>query len=181
VEAEAGARLAARVALAADGLARQRLQLSLLLRPDPLVEVAVGTRLVLVQTALHVDVAVDDGFLTRNATRDADRVLGAGAAVHAVVVARHALVAGRLVLAVGTRHGAERAVAHVLAARATARTGTCARVVALGVARFARLVVRLVNSAIKKEMHISQWAFFVSRYAKTTAKDLILFLTHSCK
>ena len=150
MEAEAGARLAAGMALAADRLSSQRLQLTLLLRPDPLVEVAVGTRLVLVQAAFHVDVAVDDRLLARNATRDADRVLGAGAAVHAVVVARHALVAGRLVLAVGTRHRAEWAVAHVLAARAAARTGPRARVVALGVARFARLVVRFVNSAHKK-------------------------------
>lgn len=147
MEAESGARFAPGVALAADGFACQRLELSLLLGSDPFVKVAVGARLVFVQAALHVDVAVDDRLLARNATRDADRVFGTGAAVDAVVVARLALVAGRFVLAVGTRDGAEGAVAHVLAAGAVSGAGARARVVALGVARFARFVVRFVNSA----------------------------------
>lgn len=149
VEAETGAGLAPGVALAADGLSCQWLQLALLLRSDPFVEVAVGAGLVLVQAALHVDVAVDNSLLARHTPGDANRVLRTGAAVHAVIVARHALVAGRLVFAVRTGNGAEGAVTHVLALSAAAGTGAVASVVALGVARFARLLIRLVNSGEK--------------------------------
>jgi len=102
MESKTSAGFAPGVTLSADGFSSQGLEVSLLLRSNPLVEIAIGARLVLVQTTLDVDVAIDDGLLAGVAAGGADGVFRTLTTVDTVCVARLALTTGRRVFAVRT-------------------------------------------------------------------------------
>ena len=122
-------------------LARQGLQFSLALRPDPLVKVSLGTGLGLVEALNHLELLVDDGLVAAVAAHGPDVVGRSLAAPDTVPVTVLTLAEGVVVLGAGAGAHTEGSVLHVLALDALAGPGAGAGHVALAVALPAGLVV----------------------------------------
>uniref|UniRef100_A0A6B0V9Y9 Uncharacterized protein n=1 Tax=Ixodes ricinus TaxID=34613 RepID=A0A6B0V9Y9_IXORI len=139
--------LAALVTLAAHRFPGERLECSLLLRPEILVVETLGTRFLCLQTLLN-DVRIvgaDDGLLAGIAGPGPHRVVRTRAPSNAVLVARHALP-GLVVLCIRALPDAVGAVPNMAALGAVVGTRAIAFSQALLVAVFADVVPIVVNS-----------------------------------
>lgn len=117
------------------------------MRSHPLVVITVRTRLVLMQTSLHIDVTIDDSLLARVTSVDGtDGVLRSIAAIHAVGMARFTLaIVG--VFTVRACFGTKWSITHVFAGCTVVSAWSVACRITFAVTRLAQLGSLLVNAS----------------------------------